>query len=230
MALFWHAWLYAPLLNLLIYLYDAIGLGSLGIAVIGLTVVIRLILLPLSILSEKGALAFDRLQVRIRAIEEEPHTDPVDKNERIRALLKENKVNPWAKVATLLLQLLVLVVLYQVFMGGINRQLGALYSWVERPENLNTVFLGRELGRRSFWWALSVGVFLFVEIAVSLKRRAHLERSDLYYLFLFPAFVLLVLWYLPMVKSLFIMTSMLFSLFLSAIRYLIFKTRPASSA
>jgi hypothetical protein len=35
-----------------------------------------------------------------------------------------------------------------------------------------------------------------------------------------------VLWFLPMVKSLFIMTSMLFSLFLSSIRYLIFKTTP----
>jgi len=225
--LIWHDWLYAPLLNLLIYLYDTVGLGSLGIAVIALTVTIRLALLPLSILSERGALAYDRLQIKIREIESETYTDPVYKNERIRELLRKNRVNPWAKAVTLLIQLLVLVVLYQVFMGGITNQLDALYPTVERPETLNTVFLGVELGVRNFWWSLSVGVFLLVEIAVSLKRRAHVERSDLYYLLLFPTFCFAVLWYLPMVKSLFIMTSLIFSLLLTGIRYLIFKATPA---
>ena len=190
----WHDWLYAPLLNLLIYLYNTIGLGSLGVAVIALTAVIRVLLLPLSVLSERGALAYDRLQVKIRAIEEESHSDPIYKNERIRELLRQNKVNPWAKVAVLVLQLLVLVVLYQVFMGGINKQLDGLYGWVLRPEAVSTSFLGFELGTRSIYWAAAVAIFLFVEIAVSLKRRALVERSDMYYLFLFPAFVFSVLW------------------------------------
>lgn len=223
----WHDWLYAPLLNLLIYLYDTVGLGSLGVAVIALTIAIRLALLPLSILSERGALAFDRLQVKIKEIEEETHTDPVYKNERIRELLKKNRVNPWAKVVTLLVQLLVLVVLYQVFMGGITKQLDALYSWVERPETINTLFFGFELGKRSLAWAAAAGIYLLVEIGVSLKRRAMVERSDLYYMFLFPLFTFLVLWYLPMVKSLFIMTSMTFSLLLSSVRYFVFKSTPA---
>ncbi len=224
----WHTWLYAPLLNLLIYLYDSVGMGSLGLAVVALTIAIRLALLPLSILSERGALSFDRLQEKIRDIENESRTDPVHKNERVRELLKKNKVSPWAKVVVLAIQLLVLVLLYQVFMGGINRQLGALYPWVERPDTINTAFLGFELGKRSFVWAAGVGLFLFIEIAVSLKRRVHVERSDMYYLIVFPLFSLCILWYLPMVKSVFILTSLLFSLLLSGIRIAIFKTTKAS--
>jgi YidC/Oxa1 family membrane protein insertase len=221
----WHDWLYAPLFNLLVYLYTAVGADSLGTAIIALTLVIRVALLPLSFLSERSALAYDLLQEKIRAIEAESSSDPVFKKERVRALLKKNRVSPWAKVAVLAVQLLVLIVLYQVFLGGINKQLDAVYPWIQRPEVINTIFFGFEIGERSIGWAATVGLFLLFEIGFSLKRRAHVDRSDLAYLLLFPFFVFCVLWYLPMVKSLFILTSLLFSLFLGALRMMVFETK-----
>ncbi len=223
--MFWHDWLYAPLLNLLVYLYSAVGADSLGTAVIALTLVVRIGLLPLSVLSERSALAYDLLQEKIRAIESESSSDPVFKKERVRALLKKNRVSPWAKVAVLGVQLLVLVLLYQVFLGGINKQLDAIYPWIERPEIINTLFFGFDIGKRSIGWAATVGLFLLFEIGFSLKRRAHVDRSDLAYLLLFPFFVFCILWYLPMVKSLFILTSLLFSLFLSVLRMMVFQTK-----
>ena len=182
----WHDWLYAPLLNLLIFLYDAVGNGSLGLAVIALTVAIRGVLLPLSIVSERNALAYDRLQARIRAIEKENRADRVVMKERVRELLRAHKVSPWAKVIVLGIQLIVLVVLYQVFISGINASLDSLYPWIARPEAIDPTFFGYNLGMQSGRWAAAVGIFLAVEIAVSLKRRAHLDKSDLYYLFLYP--------------------------------------------
>ncbi len=227
--MFWHDFLYAPLLNLLIWLADAVAGGSLGVAVIALTVLIRVALLPLSILSERNALAFDRLQAEIRAIEAESKTDQVLKKERIRELLHAHKVSPWAKVMALAFQGVVLVLLYQVFIGGINAQLGELYPFVTRPEVVNTSFFGFELGSRDVGWAAAVGIVLFLEIVVSLKRRARVDRSDLAYLIFFPAFVFGVLWLLPMVKSLFILTSLAFSIFLHAVRLTVFRPRPAGA-
>ncbi len=72
-----------------------------------------------------------------------------------------------------------------------------------------------------------VGIVLFLEIAVALKRRAHVDRSDLAYLLLFPFFSFLILWYLPMVKSIFILTSLFFSMLLHGVRIMVFKaTKP----
>lgn len=215
--------MYTPLLNLLIYLYNTIAAGSLGMAVVWLTVIIRLVLLPISIVAEGSALAYDRLQIKIRSIEKESRTDPVLQKERIRELLKKNRVNPWVKAAVLGLQLLVLILLYQVFLGGINAKLDSLYSFVVRPDTVNTVFFGYELGKRNMWWALAAGVYLLVEIVLSTRRHAHVERSDLTYIIVFPLFTFLILWWLPMAKSVFILTSMIFSTFLVAIRMAIFK-------
>ena len=221
----WHDWLYTPLLNILVYLYNSVGGDSLGAAVIALTLLIRIALLPLSLVSERSALAFDLLQEKMRAIEAESSTDPVLKKERVRALLREHRVSPWAKVAVLTFQLLVLILLYQVFLGGINKQLGSLYAWVEKPEVINTTFFGFEIGERSIGWAAAVGIVLFLEIGFSLKRRAHVDHSDLFYLLLFPLCVFLALWYLPMVKSLFIITSMAFSMMLAALRLMAFSSQ-----
>lgn len=226
-AYFWLQWLYTPLLNLLVYLYNTVAAGSLGFAVIWLTVIIRIALLPISIVAEGNALAYDRLQMKIRAIEKESRTDPVLQKERIRELLKKNRVNPWAKAAVLGLQLLVLVLLYQVFLGGITAKLDALYPFMDRPDTVNTIFFGVELGVRNIWWALAAAVYLFVDIALSMRRRAHVERSDLTYLIIFPLFTFFILWYLPMVKSVFILTTLIFSTILGMIRMAIFKATKA---
>lgn len=219
----WHNWLYAPLLNLLIFLYNTVAAGSLGMAVVWLTLIIRLILLPFSIISERNALSFDRIQLKIRSIQTESRTDPVLQKERIRELLQKNKVSPWAKVAILGLQLLVLILLYQVFLGGIGAKLDGLYPSVQRPDVINTQFFGYELGVRSITWALIAAGYLFAEIAISLRRRAHVDRSDLTYLIIFPFATFCILWYLPMVKSVFILTSLLFSTVLAGIRLAIFR-------
>jgi hypothetical protein len=56
------------------------------------------------------------------------------------------------------------------------------------------------------------------------KQREHLvTRSDVMYLFLFPIFSTIVLMLLPMVKSLFVLTSMLFSMLVHLVRMLLVK-------
>lgn len=225
MAEFWHDYLYTPLLNFLMFLHSGPAFGNLGVAIIELTVLLRLILLPLSILDERNRFRYEKLNRKVQAIKRDFKTDPVLMKEKVRELLRHHKVNYWSKVGLLGIQLLVLVLLYQVFVGGIKfTRHEILYSWVHIPENINTVFFGQELGERSLFWAALVAGLLFAKIYVEQKQRVHLvTKSDIMYLLTFPAFTLVILTLLPMVKALFILTSMIFTTLVFAIRKAFFK-------
>lgn len=232
MTAFWHDGLYTPLLNFLMFLYSGPASGNLGIAVIELTVILRVFLLPLSVIEERNRARYERLNDRIETIERDFKTDHVMRKDKIRDLLKEHKVSYWSKVVSLAVQLLVLVLLYQVFLAGIRfTNSETLYSWVTAPAVVDPLFLGFDLGQRSYLWAGAVGVLLFLQIYAVQKRREHLvTRSDLMYMFVFPIFSMTLLLLLPMVKSLFILTSMLFSMLVFAVRRSIWGSGEAKAA
>jgi len=227
MSYLWTTFLYTPLLNVLIFLYERFAFNNLGLAVIELTVLLRLLLLPLSVLSERNALKFERLGKSLEVIEIETKGDSVRRRERIRELVRGEGVNPWAKALVLAIQALVLVLLYQVFIGGLNfSKLTRLYSWVPIPDYINPDFLGFDIGERSAILAGAVGVVLFLEVTANQRHApGAITRSDQWYRLFFPAFVFLALWALPSVKSVFILTSMSFGFFLTGFRRLVFPVK-----
>ncbi|MEK7211424.1 MAG: hypothetical protein AAB731_02225, partial [Patescibacteria group bacterium] len=61
----WHDWLYAPLLNVLIYLYNGIAGQSLGVAVVFLTVLLRLALLPFTVASVRNESFYEKMNKKV---------------------------------------------------------------------------------------------------------------------------------------------------------------------
>lgn len=234
MSWIWDNLLYAPLLNALMWLYHYAAGQNLGVAVVLLTVGLRIVLLPLSLLAERDSYEFDKLTPDIERINEDTRHDSVQRKERIRELLKVKRLHPWAKAWGLAVQALVLILLYRVFVDGINAHLIDLYAWVPRPASVNAIFFGTDIGVRSIWWAAAVGGLLFAEISVEQRRApGSVTRSDVLFSAFFPLFTFLVLWWLPAVKSLFILTSMLFSMCIVALRMSMFpvpSTVPAKEA
>ncbi len=224
LAYFWAHYLYEPLLNILIFIYGNLARENLGVAIILLTVALRIVLLPFSILANRSKVLYAQLDKKIIAIKHDFKNDPVLQKEQIRSLLSANKVNPWAKSITIGIQALVLVLLYQVFLGGINKSFTNLYRWVYHPDFINVKFLGFDLGQRSLVWALIVAVVLFIEIAISQKRRKQiLMESEVIYRYFFPVLIFVVLYFLPMAKSLFVLTSLVFSFMVGGIMALVGK-------
>lgn len=212
----WRNLLVAPLLDLLIFFYETIAFGNLGLAVIEMTFLLRLALIPLTIKAERDASRYEHLEAQVAEIQERFKHDEVQAGEHIRAFLKEHKVSHWAKATILLVQFIVMIVLYQVFQRGI-------YGSFSQP--INTTFFGTELGERNIYWALAVGVFFFVEISLQQRQVAHLlQKKDAIYRYAFPAFAVVVLSILPMAKSLFVLTSMVFSLTVSNLRRALWPT------
>lgn len=209
----WHDWLYVPLLNFLMVLYNGPAFNNLGLAVVYLTVCLRLALLPFSIISERNSFKYEKLNEAIKILEKDFKDDPVARKERIREILKERKINPWASVILLSIQALALVLLYQVFMGGMSSEkLSELYLSVTRPDSVNTYFLGLDLSEKNLWASGIVALWLFIQgVKIQRKRKGFLEKGDIVFRYAFPGAVFVLLASLPSVKAVFILTSMLFS-------------------
>jgi YidC/Oxa1 family membrane protein insertase len=216
---FWTTFFYAPLFNALIWLYNGPAQQNFGVAIIMLTVALRIVIFPLTLLSERNKHVYGRLETEIADIEKAYKNDEEQQKERIRELLRSRHVSPWARTSSLFIQALVLIVLYQVFMSGIRmNHFDVLYPGITAPDFVFTDFLGTNLGTRNWFWASIVGVWLFIEI--SAEQRRHKEavtRPDLFYRIAFPVFSFLALWILPAAKSIFILTSMCFSFIISSL-------------
>lgn len=234
-AIFWQTYLYQPVFNVLIYLYNNVAGHNLGWAVVWLTILLRVVLLPLTIISE-----FTEVR-RKKASEEANRAILAYKNDRVaqqevaRKIMRRYHISPWAKVLMLGIQLLVLVLLYQVFISGISgmRMAKTLYPWVDYPGAIDTNFYGFNIGaRHDIWWSGICAIYLWASIYLENRERRGWERAEVFYWVTFPLFTFLALWYLPMVKSLFILTTMIFSDTIRLLRMAIgfaFKAKPASA-
>lgn len=226
MGNFWHDILVVPLFNVLILLYDTAAFGNLGLAVIELTLLLRLILLPLSIVDERKKAQYEKLSDEVDKIKASFKNDEIGANEQIREMMRKRGINHWAKGLVLFIQLLVLLVLYRVFITGINANMSDLYAWVPTPAgSINTNFFGFDIGERNLYWAIAVGLVLYIEIVAEQRQVIHLlGKQDAIFRYAFPIMTVVVLSLLPMVKALFILTAMAFSALTSTIRRLIWPT------
>lgn len=225
----WHNYLYQPLFNFIIWIYNNWTDMNFGWAVVYLTIILRIILLPFTLVNERNSVKNAEIASEIRKLGKEYPTDVIQRKEEIRRLLKQRRVQPWARVVVLGVQLLVLILLYQVFLRGITGEkiLSILYPSVDFPGFIETNFYGFELGEaRTFIWPGIIAVWLFVEIYLDLHKKGKIQKKDMMFFLLFPMFVFVLLWYLPMVKSLFILTSMVFSVIIAVFSRAIFRSEP----
>ena len=223
LASIWHQYLYQPLLNVILILYDGPARENMGLAVILLTLILRFILLPMTIISRRKPKDQEALEKNILAIEQDFKNDPVAQKEEIRVLLKQHRVSPFGKSISLIIQGLVLVILYQVFVGGfrsfnttIIKQ--SFYYWVPVPDYVNTHFFGADILDKNFLWAGIVAFVLYLEIIYEQRgREALLQNADIVYRYAMPIATFGVLSLLPMAKSIFILTSIVFSFIIASI-------------
>jgi YidC/Oxa1 family membrane protein insertase len=129
-----------PLLNLLVFFYHYIP--DIGVVIILITVLVRLILLPSFHKSLKQQKAMSALQPKMSALKEQFKNDKEAQAKALMELYKEHNVNPLSSCLPLLIQLPILIALYQVFIRSLDgSQLTGLYSFVPAPESINPMFL-----------------------------------------------------------------------------------------
>ncbi len=134
---------YQPLFNLLIIIYSFVPRNDLGVAIILLTLLVKVILAPLSWKQIVAQKALQDLQPKLEELKKQ-HKD--DKQALMQAQMKifsENKINPLSSCLPLLVQLPFLIALYYVFINGLKQDSFALlYDFVPHPAALNMTFAG----------------------------------------------------------------------------------------
>jgi len=224
LSLIWEQYLYIPLFNLLVWIYLNYSNFNLGVAVIILTLALRFVLLPFTLLTERGKLISYRLRKDIADIKKDYSDDPIKQKIEIRRFLKTKKIRPWAKAISLAVQALTIVLLYRVFIGGINTEekLHLLYPNIFRPDFINTNFLWFDIGQRDLTIAAVAAGYIFAQILIKVwDHRRQMNNREQIYSLLFPATIFLILAILPAAKSIFILTSLVFSSIISVFTALI---------
>ncbi|MEK7564549.1 MAG: YidC/Oxa1 family membrane protein insertase [Patescibacteria group bacterium] len=159
----WDAVLYHPLINALAFLVSIVPGGDLGIAVILLTILVKLILFPLSQKSLENQAAMTMLAPELNKIKKSGAT----KEEQARMtfeLYKKHKTNPFSGCLLVLIQIPIIFALYYVFYKGIKFDAGVIYSFIHVPEEINTVFLGiLDLNAKSIFLAVLAGISQYLQ-------------------------------------------------------------------
>lgn len=118
-----------PLLWLMRFFYGVFG--NWGLAIIGLTLVVRILVLPLNVSSFKSMKAMQRIQPQMQAVREKYKSDPRRMNEEVMRLMKENKANPLGGCLPMLLQLPVFFALYQVLGQSVELYRQPFMFWIQ---------------------------------------------------------------------------------------------------
>jgi YidC/Oxa1 family membrane protein insertase len=144
MSTIYHSFIYQPLYNLLIGLFKVIPFADAGIIVILLTIIVRFILFPLSKKAIVTQVKMQELSPRLKAIQEKHGSDQEAQARETLALYKETGVNPFSGILVLFLQLPIIWALYRIFLlsGLPSVDLNLLYSFINAPLHIDTVFLG----------------------------------------------------------------------------------------
>ena len=120
-------------------------LGNFGLAILALTVFIKLLLYPLANKSYKSMNEMKRLQPEMLKIRERYLEDKVRMNQEIMGLYKREKVNPASGCLPILIQLPIFIALYKVLFVTIEMRHAPFYGWIHDlsmpdPTNIFTLF------------------------------------------------------------------------------------------
>ena len=176
-----HALVYDPIYNALVYFVDIVPGHDVGLAVIIVTIVVRIILFPLSRKAIRAQLAMKKIAPDVEELKKKYKEKPEEQARAIFALYKERGVSPFSGILLLLVQLPILLGLYFVFAQGglpaINTEL--LYSFVPAPTDVNMEFLGLvDMGGKSIVLALLAGITQFVYTRLSMGPRGALVAAE----------------------------------------------------
>lgn len=145
MTALFNATIYDPIYNVLAFLVGIIPGADVGVSIIVLTLLVRLILFPLSLSAIKSQISMSRIGPAVAEIREKYKDDKETLGKKTMELFRENKVNPFASILLVLIQLPIIIGLYAVLRveaKQVSFNPALLYSFVHAPAHASVVFLG----------------------------------------------------------------------------------------
>ncbi|MDD3190581.1 MAG: YidC/Oxa1 family membrane protein insertase [Candidatus Pacebacteria bacterium] len=135
--------LYRPLFNLLVFLYNIVPGQDIGVAIILLTIIVRLALYKVNGKSIKSQRELQEIQPEIKELQKKYKDNKEKQAQELMALYQKHKINPFSGCLPLLIQLPIIIALYRVFLDGFkDESLMHLYSFVPNPGHIQAISFG----------------------------------------------------------------------------------------
>jgi YidC/Oxa1 family membrane protein insertase len=174
MSAIYHLFFFNPLYNALVILFQILPWADAGIAVIVLTILVRLLMYPLSRKAVHTQVKMQEIAPAVEEIKEKYKDKPEEQARQTLALYKEKGVNPFSGILVVLIQLPIIIALYRIFLyaGFPNIDPTILYSFISVPERISSTFLGViDITEKSAVLALLAALTTFAQFQISLKSQ-----------------------------------------------------------
>lgn len=143
-----HTFVFQPIFNVLAIIYGLLPGHNFGLAIILFTIVVRILMWPLVKKQLHHAKAMKALQPELKRIKKEAAGDKQKESAMVMALYKEREVNPFSSIGVLILQLPILIALYQgiqKIVANQNALLEQSYGFVRNLPGLQQLADGGKL-------------------------------------------------------------------------------------
>ncbi len=171
--------IYNPLYNGLILLADWLPFFDAGVLIVIFTIIVKLILFPLSKKAVRTQATMKLVEPELRAIKEKYKDNKQEQAVQTMRLYKERQINPFSSIFLLFLQLPIIFALYKIFystgFSSVNTEI--LYSFVHVPPAISNMFLGLiDVTQKSAILAVLAAVSQYFQISFSTPKLG--KRSE----------------------------------------------------
>ncbi|MDP3779424.1 MAG: YidC/Oxa1 family membrane protein insertase [bacterium] len=206
----YNEFLWRPLFNGLIFFYTVLPVADLGIAIILLTIVIRIILAPVLWKAQKAQKDLQLIQPEIKKIQGQFKNDKEGQGKALMELYSRHKVNPFSGCLLMLVQFPVLIALLQVFQNFDASRLEYLYSFVSHPGVIDTISFGfLDLAKGNIALGVVAAVTQYFQTKMTMVKQpegsdsAFMKSFQTQSLYIFPILILVSSFQFPSALTLY---------------------------
>ena len=204
----WFYWLTKPIFYILHFFYGLVG--NYGVAILMLTLVVKLIFFPLANKSYRSMSAMKKLQPEMTRIREQAGDDKMRMQKEMMELYKKEKVNPMSGCLPILVQIPVFFALYKVLFVSIEMRHAPFFGWIQDLSAPDPTTIFNLFGLLPFdppsilmigIWPLLMGITMFLQTKLNPQPADPIQAKvmlflPLMFIFLFATFAagLVIYW------------------------------------
>jgi len=209
-------WLSKAFAYLLTWLASVTG-GNYGVAIILLTIIMRLVILPLSIKQTKSMVAMQKLQPQLKEIQKKYKDDREKQGQEMMKLYKENKVSPLGGCLPLLLQLPIMFAVFDVLHSLANPKSAYKSILVANAQSLtflgmNITFTGAKIWKQGGYAQVIILVLLTVATGYVSAKMMTSDPKQAKMMAMMPVLMGVFAWILPAGVTIYIIVTNIFTM------------------
>ncbi len=165
----------APLYNTLVFFLNILPGRYLWVSIVLLTLLVKIILLPLYKKQVRSQVVMQFLAPKIKAIQDKYKDQKEKIGPEIIALYGKYKANPFSAILILIIQFPIPIGLYWIFSADLHKYAHLLYTGNILPTDINSFFLFADLSHKNYILGILAGVSQFILSHYMLDKHTDLK-------------------------------------------------------